>query len=69
MSSKSPAHFVGNPCDENAVFVTEGAQNTKSAQLTQSKIACSSTLRLSANKPYSSTYGIKAQITKLINDE
>ena len=25
VSSKSPAHFVGNPCDENAVFVTEGA--------------------------------------------
>lgn len=24
-SSKSPAHFVGNPCDEQAVFVTEGA--------------------------------------------
>lgn len=25
VSSKSPAHFVGNPCDEDAVFVTEGA--------------------------------------------
>ena len=24
-SSKSPAHFVGNPCDDKAVFVTEGA--------------------------------------------
>lgn len=24
-SSQSPAHFVGNPCDEQAVFVTEGA--------------------------------------------
>lgn len=23
-SSKSPAHFVGNPCDDQAVFVTEG---------------------------------------------
>ena len=37
------------------LLVTEGAQNTKSAQLTQSKIACSSTLRLSANKPWSGT--------------
>jgi len=25
VSSKSPAHFVGNPCDGQAVFVTEGA--------------------------------------------
>lgn len=25
VSSGSPTHFVGNPCDENAVFVTEGA--------------------------------------------
>lgn len=24
-SSQSPAHFVGNPCDKQAVFVTEGA--------------------------------------------
>ena len=24
-SSKSPVHFVGNPCDDRAVFVTEGA--------------------------------------------
>lgn len=24
-SSQSPAHFVGDPCDEQAVFVTEGA--------------------------------------------
>ena len=25
VSSGSPAHFVGNPCDEQAIFVTEGA--------------------------------------------